>query len=410
MRGTSVVLRYVDDNWDIKQKVCHLMLLAKSLSGEEVARQLITAISTELSIPSNLVIAFMRDRASVNSVAMRTVSVMYNSMIDIGCFSHTLDIVGEHMNIPILNKFTKHWISLFSHSPKVRLAWRSTTGLSSPSYSATRWWSRFEVIHQMHDCFGDVAAFLRDDPDLPAITRQKLVAVLDDDPQCRKLKMELAVTVDGMEPFVKATYALEGDGMLSVTTYERIRTLYSHIASNHHPNVTAIARQLANGNSTNEQILVTYTENCVRPAYEYFKDKFDNDLSCALQLFKLARYFSPAKFSEIRPTSSDLDSLSVFPFLNTEAIEGLKSELPKYLAAVEDVSPQIDPLEWWKHHSTDLPKWASAAGRVALIQPSSAAAERVFSILASSFGKQQESSLQDYIQLSVMMQYNYDRK
>ena len=75
-----IVLRYVDDNWDIKRKVCHLMLLAKPLSGEEVARQLITAISTELSIPS------MRDWASVNSVAMRTVSVLYNSMIDIGCF------------------------------------------------------------------------------------------------------------------------------------------------------------------------------------------------------------------------------------------------------------------------------------------------------------------------------------
>ena len=26
---------------------------------------------------------------------------------------------------------------------------------------------------------------------------------------------------------------------------------------------------------------------------------------------------------------------------------------------------------------------------------------------ASSFGKQQESSLEDYVQLSVMMQYNY---
>lgn len=106
--------------------------------------------------------------------------------------------------------------------------------------------------------------------------------MLDDDPQCQKLKMELAMTVDGMEPFVKATYALEGDGILSLTRYERIRTLYSHIASNHHPNITAVARQLANGNSTNEQMLVTYAENCVRPAYEYFKDKFDNDLSCAL--------------------------------------------------------------------------------------------------------------------------------
>ena len=35
-----------------------------------------------------------------------------------------------------------------------------------------------------------------------------------------------------------------------------------------------------------------------------------------------------------------------------------------------------------------------ASMRVALIQPSSAAAERVFSILASSFDKQQESSLE----------------
>ena len=36
-----------------------------------------------------------------------------------------------------------------------------------------------------------------------------------------------------------------------------------------------------------------------------------------------------------------------------------------------------------------------------------AAAERVFSLLQSSFGKQQEQSLEDYVQLSVMMQYNF---
>ena len=33
--------------------------------------------------------------------------------------------------------------------------------------------------------------------------------------------------------------------------------------------------------------------------------------------------------------------------------------------------------------------------------------ERVFSIIQSSFGKQKEQSLEDYIQLSVMMHYNY---
>ena len=33
--------------------------------------------------------------------------------------------------------------------------------------------------------------------------------------------------------------------------------------------------------------------------------------------------------------------------------------------------------------------------------------QQQFSILANSFDKQQESSLEDYIQLSVIMQYNY---
>ena len=57
------------------------MLLAKALTGEELARQLITVISTELSVPPGLIVAAMRDRASVNSVAMHIIGVIYNHMI-----------------------------------------------------------------------------------------------------------------------------------------------------------------------------------------------------------------------------------------------------------------------------------------------------------------------------------------
>ena len=86
------------------------------------------------------------------------------------------------------------------------------------------------------------------------------------------------MTVDGMEPFVKATYALEGDGVLALVAYERISALHSNIVASHHPNVTAVAKHVANGSTTNEQMLLTYAENCVKPAYDYFKEKFDNDL------------------------------------------------------------------------------------------------------------------------------------
>jgi len=45
--------------------------------------------------------------------------------------------------------------------------------------------------------------------------------------------------------------------------------------------------------------------------------------------------------------------------------------------------------------------------KIALTQPSSAAAEKAFSLLQNSFGKRQEHSLEDYIQLPAMMQYNH---
>lgn len=108
----------------------------------------------------------------------------------------------------------------------------------------------------------------------------------------------------------------------------------------------------------------------------------------------------------MKPTVADVDMLEVFTFFNSATIDGLKSELSAYIAAAEDVSSEIDPMMWWKSHEAELPKWANACKLVVLVQPSSAAAERVFSILSSSFTAQQESSLEDYIELSIMLQYN----
>ena len=81
-------------------------------------------------------------------VSLRTVPVIY-----IRCFTHTVDHVGGRMMTPVLNEFSKVWIGIFSRSPKAILAWHSLTGISLCSYSPTRWWSRFEVLHQLHDTF-----------------------------------------------------------------------------------------------------------------------------------------------------------------------------------------------------------------------------------------------------------------
>ena len=93
--------------------------------------------------------------------------------------------------------------------------------------------------------------------------------------------------------------------------------------------------------------------------------------------------------------------------MNSDAIiNGLKAELPVYLAAAVNVLSEEQKVELWHRQEERLPLWATAVKQVLLIQPSSAAAERVFSILKASFNEQQDCALADYIQASVMAQYN----
>ena len=78
---------------------------------------------------------------------------------------------AEKMKTPILDEFVKGWIGLFTRSPKIRLAWKTATHLPVPTYSTTRWWSKWEVIEQLMKSFGDVDVFLVNSELLPSKTK-----------------------------------------------------------------------------------------------------------------------------------------------------------------------------------------------------------------------------------------------
>ena len=255
--------------------------------------------------------------------------------------------------------------------------------------------------------FGDILPFLQDN-DLSPAYRKKALGILNDQQKNVLLQIELAVVVDAGEPFVKATYKLEGDGLLVFECYEVLVTVKAAIEASHFPNTQAVIHRLA-GNSTTavQQQLMAYAKLCVEPGQKYFVQKFTEELSGSVAAFKAARLFVPSKINEMHTDCTVVDSLQAFPFLSSPLVlTSLKQELPTYLAKAADTSDEVEPLTWWKKHSVHLPNWSSAARKVALVQPSSAAAERVFSILNSTFGAQQEQSLQDYIESSLMLQYN----
>ena len=89
------------------------------------------------------------------------------------------------------------------------------------TYSVTRWWSKCEVMKQVTIQFGDIHPFLTSAEDFASALKPKLLSVLEDPYQARLLQLELTATINAGEPFVKATYCLEGDGSLALECYER---------------------------------------------------------------------------------------------------------------------------------------------------------------------------------------------
>ena len=140
----AIVICLVDDGWKINQRLIRLQMVVKSLTGEELARELISVLSVNYGIATQHLLAAMKDCASVNEIAVRTLKIVYPSLLSVGCFSHTIDRVGEQFCTLYSTPFRviTSWISLFSHSPKTRILWFEQTGRSMATYSVTRWWNR----------------------------------------------------------------------------------------------------------------------------------------------------------------------------------------------------------------------------------------------------------------------------
>ena len=81
----------------VSKRLIRLQLLQKSMSGEEIARVLIDTLSRQYAILPTFPLASMKDRASSNNIAVTILKVVFPQLLDVGCFSHTLDLVGDKL-------------------------------------------------------------------------------------------------------------------------------------------------------------------------------------------------------------------------------------------------------------------------------------------------------------------------
>ena len=130
------------------------------------------------------------------------------------------------------------------------------------SYSPIRWWSKWECEKQVLELWGDVATFLAENRDIAPKSREKLLQLIT---MCsNELQVELAINVDAGEPFVKATYTVEGDGRLALKYYDILSEVKASIQVHHWPNTAAIALRISNLHYSTEHWM-RYASDCVKP-------------------------------------------------------------------------------------------------------------------------------------------------
>ncbi len=272
--------------------------------------------------------------------------------------------------------------------------------------------------------------------------------------------LELAVTVGVFRPFVQATYALEGAGccVLEVGVwFEFLSTFWAmHEPTLSFPKVrdtiesmaaARFARGLHPDHAAARSHLETHVRNLIQPVEEQLQFVFnarDGELHPDVQFYKFCATLNP--FAHGRPEHSmqpDVFKASVLQyfggwFTETPAdVDGMIQELPQFalecVSFVADNAPELpgnDPdklktsayrnvaiWKFWKRldRQNRCPKLRRLAQLVLSIAPSSAAAERSFSLLKAYFTAQQlvgdhRGALEDYIELTIAQSFADNNK
>jgi hypothetical protein len=240
------------------------------------------------------------------------------------------------------------------------------------------------------------------------------------------LKLELAMSVDAFDLFVRICYILEGDGVLIFLVYDYLMELQGHVAQVRQggagaPNTRAVADAIVTqqfphmvdaAKKQRVDALVQEQLDKVERGFKYFEKTIIVGMADTLAIYKAFRLFDPARIDALGGDVNVVEAqLKLVPFFDTNEVAALVAQLPAYraLAINEGVDGNVEREAWWtgKAATAGVDRWYAGAAMVMICCSSSAAAERVFSMLKALIGDQQQAcALEDYQEAAIMCRYN----
>jgi len=420
----AVVARFVDDRGIIQERLLRLRMLDETMDGKKISKCVEEAL-LENEIKGNRVLFFDSDGASANKAAFIHLDYIYEWSHHIICISHTLNNAGKTHKLEILKKFLLYWNAVFSHSTNAKEAWKNFSGSTAqPTASNTRWWASYEQVLYLHSRWSYVLPFLRS-KEIPfsVSARQSVIDFLF--LHEREVRMQMAALVDVADKLVKITYFIEGELPLAVALHQCVKDLCLHLNDVKYEELDKLLAAYppeAPGNDERQEII-----HALQPVITHFQNRFGIDNpNCefreSLDIFEAATLANPASFCLVygdggyEKLNRIRNMVTRFKWNSPDDVHHLIDEAKQYFqTAVAEGVPglnrraMLSNLPAWWHTNLHLPAWHKFALRIFLMQPSSASVERVFSILAGSFGKDQSSSLSDYLEAALMMKVNVPR-
>lgn len=414
----ACVGRWVSSDWYIHQRLLACDWLAGSLSAKQQAVQLSRNIMFKLRIDPLNVVAATRDGCPVNGLCIELMKGACIHLVDISCTSHGSCLCGNEFDTSILNTVTNLWSFMTQKSQAARTMFLAGSGEQALHKAKVKWFATWAVHKQIMLNWATFLAVIDAPGDFFKETRASLRKILNDPIKMETLQLELALVYDVGECLVLLCYLEEGDGFLSprvfariMETEDRLRTILAAdgSASFHAPNLVAKATQLYGARgpiAVTQAILPTIkkAQNVLNKFVTLKTTVWANQM----KVWQFCRLFDPSYVAHASNVDLHADIMchTAVSSLGPGIADALKNELATYKAAAMGVAADCDLCLFWRTHMDTLPNFGTGAKAAAIIQPSSAAAERVFAMLHWMFTKGQARTNEDYKMLSLIMRYN----
>lgn len=179
--------RYCTCDFNIEYRLLRFITSKLHLKAREFAPMITRIMCSELAVDPSQVVCLSRDSVLVNGATCRILQEgLFNCAENQLCIAHTLNNVGERINLPTLKEFMSPWLDLVGESDPHKGAqslWKQAVHPHSvPGFSAVRWYATAEIQFVLAENFDKLPAFLND---LNAkkygdATRSKLCQILAD--------------------------------------------------------------------------------------------------------------------------------------------------------------------------------------------------------------------------------------